>query len=108
MFESTDERRQIRVHDLRATMITVSLADGRSEAWISDRTRHRSSQMIARYKRTARTFAELQTGELSPLSSALPDLRLDTVLDMVPVTHRNHWRPQRDLNPCYRRERPMS
>jgi hypothetical protein len=31
-FESTTERRQIRVHDLRGTFVTLSLANGRSEA----------------------------------------------------------------------------
>ena len=59
LFKSTTERIRIRGHDLRDTFVTVSLANGRTEAWISDRTGHRSSQMIGKYKRTARTFAEL-------------------------------------------------
>jgi len=50
------------------------LGNGKSESWISDRTGHKSSQMINRYKRTARTFAELQTGELTPLNEALIEL----------------------------------
>jgi integrase len=53
----------IRVHDLRGTFVTVSLANGKSESWISDRTGHRSSLMIARYKRMARTLDELHAGE---------------------------------------------
>jgi integrase len=74
LFTSTQQRRRIRVHDLRGTFVTVSLANGRSESWISDRTGHRSSVMIARYKRTARTFDELQTGELASLDTAIPEL----------------------------------
>jgi hypothetical protein len=43
---------------------SVALANGRSEAWIGDRTGHRSSAMIAKYKRTVRTLEELGTGDL--------------------------------------------
>jgi integrase len=75
LFESTPERRRIRVHDLRGTFVTIALANGRSEAWISDRTGHRSSAMIAKYKRTSRTFGELGLGALTPLVDALPELR---------------------------------
>lgn len=75
LFTTTDERRQIRVHDLRGTFVTVALANGRPESWISDRTGHRSSAMISLYKRTARSFAELGLGDLVPLSAALPELR---------------------------------
>lgn len=67
LFTSTDRRIMIRVHDLRGTFVTIALANGRSESWISDRTGHRSSQMIAKYKRPARTFDELQLGDLVPL-----------------------------------------
>jgi integrase len=74
LFTTTAERHQMRVHDLRGTFVTVSLMNGKSESWISDRTGHKSSQMINRYKRTARTFAELQTGELEPLFRAIPEL----------------------------------
>jgi integrase len=74
LFASTAERRQIRVHDLRGTFVTVSLANGKSEAWVSDRTGHRSSQMINNYKRTARSFMELEAGQLAPLDRALPEL----------------------------------
>ena len=47
---------------------------GRSEAWITDRTGHRSSQMIYRYKRAARTHAELELGTFEPLYEAIPEL----------------------------------
>ena len=68
-------RRQMRVHDLRGTLVTVHLANGKSEAWISDRTGHKSSAMINRYKRTARTFAELPTGDLERSTLRSPSSR---------------------------------
>jgi integrase len=74
LFERNAERLWIRVHDLRATFITLGLANGRTEAWISDRTGHKSSIMINRYRRAARTAAELGLGDLAPLDLAVPEL----------------------------------
>ena len=73
LFESSEARIALRAHDLRATFVTVNLALGRTEAWITDRTGHRSSQMIYTYKRAARTHAELELGEFMPLHEAIPD-----------------------------------
>ena len=74
LFERSSVRRPLRVHDLRATFVTVSLANGKTETWVADRTGHRSSAMINRYRRQARTWAELGLGELAPLDRALPEL----------------------------------
>ncbi len=74
LFERTAKRRPIRTHDLRATFVTLSLAAGKTEAWVADRTGHRSSVMINRYRRAARTAAELELGELTPLDRAIPEL----------------------------------
>lgn len=71
LFERSKSRLPIRLHDLRATFVTLALAAGRSEAWVSDRTGHRSSIMIQVYRRAARTAAELGLGELVPLDVAL-------------------------------------
>ena len=60
-----------------ATFVTVSLANGKTEAWIGDRTGHRSSTMINRYRRQARTHRELDLGELKPLVDAIPELAGD-------------------------------
>ena len=57
-----------------ATMITIALAMGRSETWVADRTGHKSSTMINRYSRAARTAAELGLGDLTPLDVAIPEL----------------------------------
>jgi len=63
----------IRLHDLRATFVTVSLANGKTEQRGSDRTGHKSSQMIALYTRQARTWSELGLGTVSPLDALLPE-----------------------------------
>lgn len=64
---SSPERLALRVHDLRGSFVTIAFANGRSESWVADRTGHRSSQMLARYKRAARTAAELDLGDWVPL-----------------------------------------
>jgi integrase len=74
LFEMSDTRLALRAHDLRASFVTVNLSLGKSEAWITDRTGHRSSQMIYRYKRQARTHAELNLGAFAPLHDAIPEL----------------------------------
>jgi integrase len=67
-------RQRIRAHDLRGSFVTLALATGRTEAWVTDRTGHRSSQMIYRYKRASRTAAELSLGWYAPLDEAIPEL----------------------------------
>jgi hypothetical protein len=54
--------------------VTVHLALGKPEAWITDRTGHTSSSMLHKYKRAARTHAELGLGPLAPLDEAVPEL----------------------------------
>ncbi len=54
-------------HALRALMVVKALARGESERWVSDRTGHRSSQMISRFQRRARTLAEAPMTELADL-----------------------------------------
>ena len=71
LFESSDRSRRLWFHDLRATFVTVSLANDKTETWVSDRTGHRSSAMIAKYQRAARTYRELNLGPLQPLDKAI-------------------------------------
>jgi len=126
LFTSTPERRRIRIHDLRGVFTTVALANGRSESWIADRTGHRSSAMINAYKRMARTFEELEAGDLLPLVDALPELATPaSAAQGVPALAEpdegvgQGWasestisgvsgRPQGDSNPCYSLERAVS
>jgi integrase len=74
LFEHNEKRRRVNIHALRATFVTLSLANGKSEAWVQDRTGHRSSLMVNRYRRVARTAAELRLGMLKPLHEALPEI----------------------------------
>lgn len=75
LFESSERRIALRAHDLRASFVTVSLALGKTEAWVTDRTGHTTSAMIYAYKRAARSHAELKLGEFVPLHDAIPELR---------------------------------
>ncbi|HEX4476808.1 MAG TPA: site-specific integrase, partial [Polyangiaceae bacterium] len=74
LFAASATRLRLRAHDLRATFVTLALANGRSETWVSDRTGHHSSGQIAGYRRAARTAKELQLGWLDPLDGAIPEL----------------------------------
>lgn len=75
LYEKGPSRVRIRAHDLRGTFVTIAAANGKSETWITDRTGHRSSGMVRRYQRAARTAAELGLGDLCPLVKAIPELR---------------------------------
>lgn len=57
--------------------MTLAPANGRSETCVADRTGHKSSLMINRYRRAARSAVELGLGTLSPLDEANPELRED-------------------------------
>ncbi|MBX3192081.1 MAG: hypothetical protein KF819_34140, partial [Labilithrix sp.] len=74
LFERSAARQPIRLHDLRATFVTVSLANAKTEQWVTDRTGHKSSQMLSTYTRQARTWAELGLGALQPLDRLLPEM----------------------------------
>lgn len=75
-----DSPRTIRAHDLRASFITLALAIGKTEAWVTDRTGHTSSAMIYRYKRAARLARELDLGWFAPMHETIPELKeLDNV-----------------------------
>jgi integrase len=75
LFTNTDKRGHMRAHDLRATFVTISLAAGKSETWVADRTGHHSSDQIGNYRRAARTAAELGHTALDPLDEAIPEFR---------------------------------
>jgi integrase len=71
LFEHSAERRQIRLHDLRATFITVALMLHYPEVWIMDRTGHKRSNQVHEYRRAARFAEESELGALLPLDVAL-------------------------------------
>ncbi len=73
LYERSDERRPVCVHDLRATFITISLAQAKTESWVASRTGHKSSKMINEYRRQAQCHAEVVMGGLAPLVEAIPE-----------------------------------
>jgi integrase len=96
LFERSKNRQPFRLHDLRATFVTISLATGKTEQWVTDRTGHKSSQMLAHYQRQARTWTELGLGTLGALDVLLPE---------VPRAKHRKGGPS---NPPTRRARPTS
>jgi integrase len=74
LFRKTQARIKLRVHDLRGYFITYALAGGATEMWVMDRTGHKSSTMVNRYRRVARTAAEAGVGRPVPLHLAVPEL----------------------------------
>lgn len=66
-------RRRLRGHDLRGSFVTVALAQGKTEAWVTDRTGHTTSSQLAAYKRAARSAAELELGDWRPFLVSLPE-----------------------------------
>ena len=75
LFENTKARKHITAHNLRATFVTIALANGRTSDWVADRTGHKSTGQIATYKRAARMVEELDLGPLEPLDEAIPEFR---------------------------------
>jgi len=76
LHEAGENRGRLRAHDLRGTFVTLSLANGKTETWVADRTGHQTSAMINRYRRAARSASELGLGPLRPLHEAIPELRV--------------------------------
>ena len=74
LFEQSEHRMKLRAHDLRGTFVTLSLANGKTETWVQQRTGHTSSIMINRYRRAARKAEELALGDWTPLDTAIPEL----------------------------------
>jgi integrase len=78
LFRETDLETKVCAHSCRANFVTYSLAEGKTETWIADRTGHRSSLMINRYRRRARNVVEAGLGFLSPLDQAIPEVAAAT------------------------------
>lgn len=87
LHEPTGDLQRIRIHDLRATFVTLALATGRTDRWVRDRTGH-CALVLDKYRRPARTAAELALQWFTPLHS---------VLDMDANT--GHQVGQREENP---------
>ncbi len=71
LFDGSTTKSKTGFHGLRALFVTEALARGMSEAWVTDRTGHKSSNMVREYQRPARTFAEAQLAPLGDLAQLL-------------------------------------
>ncbi len=104
LFENTKARKHITAHNLRATFVTISLANGRTSDWVADRTGHKSTGQIATYKRAARMVEELELGPLAPLDEAIPELRRRRVGGGSPSGGSRQRVPRRANRPIKTRE----
>lgn len=75
LYERSASRQPIRIHDLRATFVTPRSRGREVRGLVSDRKGHKSSAMVNRYKRAARSVADLGLGELLSLADAAPELK---------------------------------
>lgn len=121
LFENTEARRRLVAHDLRATFVTVSLAAGKTERWVKDRTGHASEALNA-YVRPARQWAEAELGFFAPLDEAIPELRTEADgaepkapakaplrrLGRLRRSRKYAWCTGRDLNPHALRRRNLN
>jgi hypothetical protein len=80
LFTTTTTSRQLCVHDLRASFVTVKLALGWHRDLIENYTGQESDSTIKRYKRVAETLKEAarrarsKPEDFTPLADAIPEL----------------------------------
>jgi integrase len=92
---TTADERQLRGQDLRATFVTLNLANGRDDRWIQDRTGHADVKTMDLYRRMAREAADLNLGPMTPLDQAL-----GAELGLKRVGQRVGQKPPRSTKPA--------
>lgn len=71
LFEKGESLIPIRMHDLRATFVTIASASGKSERWIRNRTGHKSVAILDTYQREIDLAIEAEFGWFDPLDATL-------------------------------------
>lgn len=71
LHNTTDDERQLRGQDLRATHVTLALANGAPPYWVRDRTGHADEKTMEIYRRMGREASEMRLPWLRPLDVAL-------------------------------------
>jgi integrase len=71
LHNTTDDERQLRGQDLRATHVTLALANGAPPYWVRDRTGHADERTMEIYRRMGREAGEMRLPWLRPLDEAL-------------------------------------
>ena len=74
LFARNADIQPLRFHDCRGTFVTWALRQGRSQAWICDRTGHVTKEQMEGYARTARTLADLNYEPFPDITNAVPEL----------------------------------
>jgi integrase len=75
LFERSEHRIPLRAHDLRATFVTLALANGKTEAWVMKRTGHTTSIMLNRYRRVPSPSPSSTLGGSHPCTRLSRSLR---------------------------------
>lgn len=92
-------RRRRKARVTRATFVTIALATGITETWVSDRTGHGGHSMIERYRRNARTWNLEELGclpHLIPeLAEAEPTVRIGPGCPLSSPHGWRNWQTQR-------------
>jgi integrase len=72
LFSTGPLKGQFGLHCFRRSFVTRSLALGKNEDWVRQRTGHTSDEIL-KYRQAAKSVAELSLGELAPLDDAISD-----------------------------------
>jgi hypothetical protein len=76
LYTTTKTSRQLVVHDLRASCVTVMAAMGYSDNEIMEITGHETAEELKKYKRDSDVLARIGAGDgFEPLFLAIPELR---------------------------------
>jgi integrase len=100
-----------RLHDLRHTAASHMRLQGHGIDVIADLLGHRDLRMAKRYQHLSPQFLHSAVRSLDAVYGnwCYPGVTEPKVLpEAIEITCSKSWRPRRDLNPCYRRERAMS
>jgi len=71
LHETTATSRNVTVHDLRGTFVTIALAAGKPLPWIMTRTGHTRTDMVDRYRRAVDFALEHEMKWFDPLHTGL-------------------------------------
>ena len=87
LFPEGDElkhRLPLRCHDLRGLFVTASLAQGRSDTWVKERTLHKTTAMLEHYRAKVAHFKKL--GPIVPAMVAIPEIATAVAAFAAPKT----------------------
>jgi len=105
IFSPDDGENQLRIHDTRASFVTLARALGMPDRWIMDRSGHESAKVLEKYDRGARSARERNLGWFAPMTLVLGQSWAKTPKpstkesNMTDPRHRSHYPPP-PINPA--------